>query len=79
MNLNDYPTPEADACHRYCVLNSGPGSGLITHTKMKSLERRLLFARDTLRRVQNSYMRDAQRNMLIDQAIKETGPPVVDS
>ncbi len=47
--------------------------------KMRDLERRLAFARDTLRRVQNGYMRDAQRNLLIDTAIRETNPPAVDS
>jgi hypothetical protein len=79
MNLEDYPTPEADACYRHCVLHAGPANGLIMKIKMQDLERRLAFARATLRHVQNELMRDAQRNMLIDTAIRETNPPVVDS
>ena len=70
--LEDYPTLEATACHRYYVLNEVSGSGLAMFIKMQSLERRLLFARYILRRVQNGYMRDAQRNMPIDTALRKT-------
>lgn len=71
MNLEDHPTPEADACYRHCVLHAGPGNGVVMRQKMRCLERRLALARDALRRVQNDLMRDAQRNMLIDTALRE--------
>lgn len=78
MNLEDYPTPETDA-HWAPVEGSLYAPNHPAKLKMQNLERRLAFARDTLRRVQNGYMRDAQRNLLIDTAIRETRPPVVDS
>lgn len=73
MNLEDYPTPETDAAWDANQQDSTEGD---LWALASSLERRLALARDTLLRVHNEYMRIGQRNLLIDEAIRETNPQV---
>ena len=89
MNMNKIPTPESDAStfDPYTWNQSGPGrscspevmyqidDGEWVHVdKMRDLERRLTIARESLKKLDNWLMRDAQRKQIIEQALTQTAP-----
>lgn len=72
--LQDYPTPEADACHRRCVLNAGPANGIVMWAKAQDLERRLAACQDALWSVRD-LSHDSELSELANATLNLTKAP----
>ena len=74
MNMNKIPTPETDAVEKEFTVDSKQNPQHRLALKSRNLERRLTVARETLKKLDNWLMRDAQRKQIIEQALTQTAP-----
>ena len=75
MNIDEIPTPETDAeWNSPDVCTQFPELAYAMREKSKDLERRLTIARESLKKLDNRLMRDAQRKQIIEETLALTAP-----